>query len=85
VTATFDLDQIITGDDGKGAQEVFLYVSKTSIADNRTSIANTNKGEEDLNLSSISLELIVPQIVPTQNYAYARIGVRIDGVEDMIF
>ena len=85
VTATFDLNQIITGDDAKDIQEVFLYVSKTSFVDNRTSIANTNKGGGDLDLSSISLEVTVPEIVPTQNYAYARIGVRIDGVEDMIF
>jgi len=60
-------------------------VSKTSFVDNRTSIANTNKGGEDLELSSISLEVTVSQIVPTQDYAYARIGVRIEGVEDMIF
>jgi hypothetical protein len=27
----------------------------------------------------------VPAIVPTQNYVYARVGVKIAGVEDMIF
>jgi len=85
VTATFDLEQIITGDDAKDIQEVFLYVSKTSFVDNRTSIANTTIGVEDLELSSISLAVTIPEIVPTQNYVYARIGVRIDGVEDMIF
>lgn len=85
VTATFDLEQIITGDDAKDIQEVFLYVGKTSFVDNRTSIANTTKGVEDLELSSISLAVTIPEIVPTQNYVYARIGVRIDGVEDMIF
>ena len=85
VTATFDLEQIITGDDAKDIQEVFLYVSKTSFVNNRTSIANTTKGGEDLDLSSIALEVAVPDRVPTQNYVYARIGVRIEGVEDMIF
>lgn len=86
VTATFDLDQVITGDDAKNIQEVSLYVSKTSFVDNRTSIATANSGGGDLeDLSSIALEVEVPDRVPTQNYGYARIGVRIEGVEDMIF
>ncbi|MDR7128620.1 hypothetical protein J2X69_000952 [Algoriphagus sp. 4150] len=86
VSATFDLEQIITGDDAREVQEVYLYVSKTLFVDNRTSIATSNRGGGDLeDLSSITLEVDVPERVPTQNYAYARIGVRIRGVEDMIF
>lgn len=86
VSATFDLEQIITGDQARNIQEVSLYVSKTSFVDIRTSIATANKGGGDLeNLSMISLNLDVPERVPTQNYAYARIGVKIDGVEDRIF
>ncbi|MEB2773841.1 DUF3823 domain-containing protein [Algoriphagus sp. D3-2-R+10] len=86
VSATFDLDQIITGDDARDIQEVSLYVSKTSFVDNRTSIATTNRGGGDLeDFSAIALEVAVPERVPTQNYAYARVGVRIQGVEDMIF
>lgn len=86
VTATFDLDQIITDSNAKNIQEVSLYVSKTAFVDNRTSIATTNKGGGDLDdLTSISLETAVPDRVPTQDYAYARIGVKIDGVEDRIF
>ena len=86
VTATFDLDQIITGVDAKNVQEVSLYVSKTAFVDNRTSIATANRGGGDLeSLSSIALEVTVPERVPTQDYAYARVGVKIDGVEDRIF
>jgi hypothetical protein len=86
VTATFDLDQIITDENAKEIQEVSLYVSKTAFVDTRTSIATTNIAGGDLgNSSSISLEVTVPDRVPTQNYGYARIGVRIQGVEDMIF
>ncbi len=86
VTATFDLDQIITGEDGKGIQEVSLYVSKTAFVDTRTSIATSNRGGADLeDLSSITLEVSVPDRVPTQNYGYARVGIKIDGVEDRIF
>ncbi|MGX7835628.1 DUF3823 domain-containing protein, partial [Campylobacter fetus subsp. venerealis] len=39
VTATFDLEQVITGDAERNIQEVFLYVSKTAFVDTRTSIA----------------------------------------------
>ena len=86
VSATFDLDQIITDENAKEIQEVSLYVSKTAFVDTRTSIATTNIGGGDLeDLSGITLEVDVPDRVPTQNYGYARIGVRIQGVEDMIF
>ncbi len=36
-------------------------------------------------MDGISLKVDVPARVPTQDYAYARVGVRIAGVEDMIF
>ena len=86
VTATFDLEQIITDSNAKNVQEVSLYVSKTAFVDNRTSIATSNVGGGDLeDLSSISLEVTVPDRVPTQNYGYARIGVKLEGVEDRIF
>lgn len=86
VTATFDLEQIITDSNAKNIQEVSLYVSKTAFVDNRTSIATANRGGGDLDdLSSIALEVTVPERVPTQNYAYARIGVKLEGVEDRIF
>ena len=86
VTATFDLEQIITNSDAKNVQEVSLYVSRTAFVDNRTSIATSNVGGGDLeDLTSISLEVTVPDRVPTQNYGYARIGVKLEGVEDRIF
>lgn len=86
VSASFDLDQIITEDGARAIQEVSLYVSKTAFVDNRTSIATANRGGGDLDsMSGISLEVNVPERVPAQDYAYARVGVRIEGVEDMIF
>lgn len=86
VSASFDLDQIITGTGARDIQEVSLYVSKTSFVDVRTSIATANRAGGDLeSMGGISLEVDVPARVPTQDYAYARVGVRIVGVEDMIF
>lgn len=86
VDAAFSLEKIITDANARDIQEVFLYVSKTTFVDGRTSIANTRIGGSDLaDLSNISLSVDVPERVPTQDYAFARIGVRIQGVEDMIF
>jgi hypothetical protein len=31
------------------------------------------------------LKATVPAITPTQNYVFARIGLKVTGVEDMIF
>jgi len=86
VDAAFSLEKIITDTNAKDIQEVFLYVSKTTFVDGRTSIANTRISGSDLtDLSNISLSVNVPARVPTQDYVFARIGVRIQGVEDMIF
>lgn len=86
VDAAFSLEKIITDTNARDVQEVFLYVSKTTFVDGRTSIANTRIDGSDLtDLNDISLSVDVPARVPTQDYVFARIGVRIQGVEDMIF
>jgi hypothetical protein len=86
VEATFDLEKVITDANARDVQEVFLYVSKTAFVDGRTSIADAHLAGADLaDLSNINLSLDVPERVPTQDYAFARVGVRIQGVEDMIF
>ena len=36
-------------------------------------------------MTSMSMTLTVPDIVPSQNYVFARIGVKIEGREDMLF
>jgi hypothetical protein len=35
--------------------------------------------------ANISLQVTIPTITPTQNYVYARVGLKIANVEDMIF
>jgi hypothetical protein len=35
--------------------------------------------------NNISLSVTVPPITPNQNYIFARVGVKIANVEDMIF
>lgn len=86
VNASFDLEQVITGAGARDIQEVSLYVSKTAFVDVRTSIATANLAGNSLpDLGNVSLSVSVPQRVPNQDYGFARVGVRISGVEDMIF
>jgi hypothetical protein len=42
-------------------------------------------GSAITNPDNISLSLDVPDIVPAQNYVFARVGIKISGVEKMIF
>ena len=86
VTGTLGLEQIITGPDAKNIESVTLYLSKTLFANSETNVAtHTISGGNIEDLSKISLEVSVPTLTPSQNYVFASIGVKIAGVEDMIF
>jgi hypothetical protein len=86
ISATCSLEKIITDANAKDVEKVSLYISKTQFVDGRTSIANQDIGGGDItDLNAISLSVDVPAIVPSQNYVFARVGVKINGVEDMIF
>ena len=86
VTATCKLEQIIKDANAKGVERVYLYVNKTQFVDGRLNIAASSIAGGDIaDLSNVSLQVDVPDIVPTQNYIFARIGLKISGVEDMIF
>lgn len=80
------LEQIVTGTDAKTIERVSLYISKTQFVDSRTSIATKDLSGGDItDLNSVALSVDVPALTPTQNYVFARMGVKISGVEDMIF
>ena len=86
VTATFKVEKIITDANAKNIDKVVLYVNKTQFAsDGVNNIKNTElAGSAITDPNNISLNLTVPSIAP-QTYVYARIGLKIAGVEDMIF
>jgi len=76
------LEKIITDVNAKDIERAVLYINKTQFVDGSNNLANqelTVAALSDLNNSSFSVA------VPTQNYVFARIGVKISGVEDMIF
>lgn len=98
VTGTFKVEQIISGVNAQNIERVNLYVNKTQFVDFRSNVNKTYKqeeGEVDPSIlggalvivgSTITLNAVIdPIITPTQNYVFARIGLKIEGVEDMIF
>ncbi|UII21456.1 DUF3823 domain-containing protein [Fulvivirga ligni] len=85
ISASADLEQVITGDDAKGIERVNLYINKTQFVSGGNNIRNSEIGGGDITGSSVNLSVDVPDLVPNQNYIYARIGLKIQGVEDMIF
>jgi hypothetical protein len=86
VTGTFKAEQIITGANAKNIESVNLYVNKTQFVDFRSNVASAELAGASVTVgSTVSLKATVPAITPTQNYVFARIGLKIAGVEDMIF
>jgi len=86
VSGSFGLDKIIDGADGRDVEQVNLYINKTLFVSGADNIATSSLGGSEItDLNNINLQVTVPAMTPSQNYVFARIGVKIAGVEDMIF
>ena len=88
VSATFAAEKIITGAGAQDIENVTLYINKTQFVSEsgndrveRTTIA----GSAITNPAAISLQVTVPTLQPTQNYVFARIGIKIKNVEDRLY
>lgn len=88
VTGTCSLEKIVTDANAKNIERVNLYINKTAFVSGN---ANYNIGSAVINggaitdPANISMTVNVPAIVPAQSYVFARIGLKMAGVEDMIF
>lgn len=88
VVGSCTLEKIITDANAKNIERVSLYINKTQfVSGNGTQyIAKQDIAASAItNTNNISLTVAIPTIVPTQNYVFARIGLKMAGVEDMIF
>jgi hypothetical protein len=86
VTANFKVEKIITDSLAKDIERVSLYINKTQFVSGGDNIALTNMPASEItDPDNITLTVEVPDFVPTQNYIFARVGVKIANVEDMIF
>jgi hypothetical protein len=86
VNATFSIEKIVTDLNAKDIERVVLFINKTQFVSSADQIGATElAGSALLSLSNITMSADIPSILPTQNYAFARVGIKIEGVEDMIF
>lgn len=87
VNATFGLQKIITDSvNGKNIENVELYINKTQFVSGGNNIGVATIGGGDItDMNNIALSVAIPSITPTQNYVFARIGVKLVDVEDRLF
>ncbi|MGV3502743.1 MAG: DUF3823 domain-containing protein [Adhaeribacter sp.] len=88
LTANFKLEKIITDANAKNVERVSLYVNKTMFVDQGNYLPEAFKdlaGADITDMNNVSLNLTVPAITPAQNYVFARVGLKIAGVEDMLY
>ena len=86
VTGTFKLQKIVTDATGKDIENVTLYVNKTQFVSGADNIANAGiDGGAITDPNNVTLTVTIPSMVPTQNFVFARIGLKVAGVEDRIF
>ena len=87
VTGTFNLEKVITDANAKNIERANLYINKTQfVSAGDYNVASVQlSGDQIKTMTGISMTVGVPAISPAQNYVFARIGLKIAGVEDMIF
>lgn len=91
ITATFKAEKIITDPTmAKDIERVGLYINKTQFVSGGDNIAFTNLGGGSIaDPDNISLSVKVPFLdkvmATSQDYIFARVGIKMVNVEDMIF
>ena len=88
VSATFNAEKVITGAGAQDIENVSLYINKTqfvSESGNDRVARTVLAGSAITNPSNISLQVTVPTLQPTQNYVFARIGLKIRNIEDRLY
>lgn len=86
VDAALNLEKIVTGDAAREIESVSLFVNTTRFANIRNNVvSSTISGADITNLGAVQLSAEVPELTPSQGYVFARIGVKIQNVEDRLF
>ncbi|HEU0228718.1 MAG TPA: DUF3823 domain-containing protein [Arachidicoccus soli] len=93
VTASCSVKKIITDTNAKDIQFVALYVNRTDfVDDNNSFVSNTIAGGDISDMNNLSFTAKIPTNIANanigvgkQNYFYARIGLKIVGLDDMLF
>lgn len=86
--ATFSIEKIITDANAKDIERVNLYINKTQFVSGANNIGSAEiSGANITNPSAVNMEvdIVMPANQATQNYVFARVGLKIAGIEDMVF
>ncbi len=86
VSVSLALEKVITDVNAKDIERISLFVNKTELVSRANNVSVADMAGADVkNLANVSLVTTVPALSPKQNYVYARVGVKIKNVEDMVF
>lgn len=86
VLGRFSLEKIITDASARNIENVSLYINKTQFVSGADNVASkTIDGSDITDPDNVNLSVTVPTANAAQGYVFARIGVKIAGVEDRIF
>jgi hypothetical protein len=86
LSVDFSIEKIISDANAKDIEYARLFINKGQFVSNGNNIRSaTINGGDIADLDDVSLQLDIPAIVPAQQYVYARVGLKVAGVEDMIF
>lgn len=92
VSSSCRLEKIITDVNARDIETVFLYLNQTSFVDATNYIARAALSGGDIaDPANVQLTVNVPDVISgngitgDQDYVFARIGVKISGVEDLLF
>ena len=87
ISASCMATKIITDSiNAKDIEYVALYVNKTQFVAGSASIASfVVPASAITNMNNIQFGVHIPALVPAQSYVFARIGLKIANVEDLIF
>lgn len=87
VNGTFDLEKVVIDANAKNIERANLYINKTQfVSAGDYNVASVQlSGDQIKNMTGIAMSVAIPSISPSQNYVFARIGLKVAGIEDMIF
>ena len=86
VSGKFSIEKIITDASARDIENVTLYINKTPFVSGADNVAaKTINGSDITDPNNVSLSVAVPAANANQGYVFARIGLKIVGVEDRIF
>ncbi|MBO9203253.1 MULTISPECIES: DUF3823 domain-containing protein [Niastella] len=86
ISGTFKIEKIISDASARDVESVSLYINKTTFVSGANNVAvKTVNGNDITDPNNVNLSVAVPTLTPAQGYVYARIGLKIAGMEDRIF